>query len=298
MHRLRHFVDLAVEHHSGLFKRACVRTDIRPVSRELAGYAADLRIFNRLGKVRVHHEVEHVGSFALFHLRTGEPHRSGSCVAHERYVYRRSRRSEEREGDVYSLPAVCIRVDFMPRCAFFDRFALVDVFIVGHADERAFVAGGYGQSRGFDVGREGVVSGLVQCGGRGVRRFARAALDHLHASNGHAKVIVVQRERIRGMSLYLRPARVEIAVFDAVNGNAADSSLLRGRILDARVVFCTVSIPHLVIHVYHIARGIEVVGEDHRKSPQRGAAGDAFVGASKDKSFFISLQTQHKMLLR
>ena len=63
----------------------------------------------------------------------------------------------------------------------------MDVFIVGHADERAFFPGGYRQSRGFDVGRKGVVSRLEQRGGRVVRRFARAALDHLHAPDGHTK---------------------------------------------------------------------------------------------------------------
>ena len=62
-------------------------------------------------------------------------------------------------------------------------------------------------------------------------------------------------------SCSLRPSGREIGIHKAVDDCAADTSLRTRRIFNAGVIFRTVSVPHLVVRVYHVSAQIEVVGD-------------------------------------
>ena len=266
-----------------------IAAQMLPVGGVISRQAAVFRVLNGFGKVGVHDEVEHIGNLADLHLRTGEPDSACGRVADEGNVYvyaehfggliciRNYGFSIKREGDVHPLPAVCKGVDFACGGVFDDRFALINVFAVGYADERALLAFANSQARGLDVCREGVVYAGFEQLGRGCEYgFAFAALDHLCAADGHAKIGVVQREHVRRVALGLRPAGVEVAVFDAVDNGLTHSALIGRRIFNTRVVFCTISIPYLVIHVYHVAGGIEGIGIEGQKKPTAQRRGQCF----------------------
>ena len=51
---------------------------------------------------------------------------------------------------------------------------------------------------------------------------------------------------------------VDVGIDCAVQVDLSGFALIRRSILNVRVIFCTISIPHLIIHVYHIVGGIEV----------------------------------------
>lgn len=72
---------------------------------------------------------------------------------------------------------------------------------------------------------------------------------------------------VRAVFLGLRPSGGEIGIHKAVDNGSAHTALRTRRIFDAGVIFRTVSVPHLIVDVYHIAGGIEVVGIEGQKKP-------------------------------
>ena len=65
----------------------------------------------------------------------------------------------------------------------------------------------------------------------------------------------------------MRPTCMEVRTSDAVDDGFAHAPVIGGRVFNTGVIFCTVSVPHLVVRVYHISIGIEVVGIEGQKMP-------------------------------